>query len=46
VKPNLAEVEALKAVARQRLAAGQGELDIGLDRTQHRSQRGPLEITS
>jgi hypothetical protein len=26
-----AELELLKAVARQRLAAGQGELDLGLD---------------
>jgi hypothetical protein len=28
-----AEVEALKAAARQRLAEGQGALDLGLDRS-------------
>ncbi len=38
-----AEVELLKAVARQRLAAGQGELDLGLDTT---APGGPLPITA
>jgi hypothetical protein len=38
-----AELEALKAAARQRLAAGQGELDLGLDVV---SPAGPLEIVS
>jgi hypothetical protein len=28
-----AELEVLKAAARRRMAAGQGELDLGLDRT-------------
>jgi hypothetical protein len=37
-----AELEVLKAVARQRIAAGQGELDLGLEAT----GRGPLPITS
>src|SRR3954454_9115007 len=43
-----AELELLKAVARQRLAAGQQALDLGLDfsRGSGRGQRGPLEITS
>lgn len=40
-----AELEMLKAVARQRLAAGQGELDLGLD-TIGAGQGGPLPITS
>ena len=39
-----AELEALKAAARQRLAAGQGELDLGLPAGA--SAGGPLEITS
>jgi hypothetical protein len=38
-----AELELLKAAARQRLAAGQGELDLGLDAG---SAGGPLPITS
>jgi Transposase DDE domain len=37
-----AEVELLKAAARQRLAAGQGELDLGLDTA---TPGGPLPIT-
>jgi len=37
------EVELLKAAARQRLAAGQGELDLGLDTS---SPGGPLPITA
>jgi len=39
-----AELAALKAAARQRLAAGQGELDLGLPAGM--SPSGPLEITS
>jgi len=39
-----AELAALKAAARQRLAAGQGELDLGLPAGT--SPGGPLEITS
>ena len=38
-----AEVELLKAAARQRLAAGQGELDLGLDTA---GRGGPLPIRS
>ena len=38
-----AEVELLKAVARQRLVAGQGELDLGLAAG---APGGPLPITS
>jgi hypothetical protein len=38
-----AELEALKAVARQRLAAGQAELDLGLGSP---GPSGPLEIAS
>lgn len=38
-----AEVEALKAAARQRLAAGQGELDLGIALP---SAGGPLPITA
>src|SRR5256885_11392461 len=38
-----AELELLKAVARQRLAAGQGALDLGLDDGPEAG--GPLEIT-
>jgi hypothetical protein len=38
-----AEVELLKAVARQRLAAGQRELDLGLDTA---APGGPLPITA
>jgi hypothetical protein len=43
-----AEVELLKAAARQRLAAGQGELDLGLEATDpaRRVRGGPLPITS
>jgi hypothetical protein len=37
------ELELLKAVARQRLAAGQGELDLGLDTG---APGGPLPITA
>ncbi len=37
-----AEVEVLKAAARQRIVQGQGELDLGLEPTETRS--GPLEI--
>src|SRR5262249_40620237 len=37
-----ARLEALKAVAAQRLAAGQQTLDLGLDQTG--ASRGPLEI--
>ena len=37
------ELELLKAVARQRLAAGQGELDLGLDTS---AAGGPLPITA
>jgi hypothetical protein len=38
-----AELEALKAAARQRLAAGQGVLDLDLDAA---AEGGPLEITA
>ena len=38
-----AELELLKAVARQRLAAGQGEFDLGLDTA---AAGGPLPITA
>ena len=38
-----AELELLKAAARQRLAAGQGELDLGLDAA---APGGPLPVTS
>jgi hypothetical protein len=38
-----AEVELLKAAAQHRLAAGQGELDLGLSAT---APDGPLPITS
>lgn len=38
-----AELELLKAAARQRLAAGQGELDLGLDTA---AVGGPLPITA
>jgi hypothetical protein len=44
-----AEVELLKAAARQRLAAGQGELDLGLEATDPARRGrggGPLPITS
>lgn len=44
-----AELELLKAVARQRMAAGQGELDLGLEVTGPARQGrggGPLPITS
>ena len=39
-----AELEVLKAVARQRIAAGQGELDLGLDAAPEAG--GPLPITA
>ena len=38
-----AELELLTAAARQRLAAGQGELDLGLDAS---AAGGPLPITA
>jgi hypothetical protein len=38
-----AELELLKTVARQRLAAGQGELDLGLDRA---AAGEPLPVTA
>jgi hypothetical protein len=40
-----AELELLKAAARQKLTAGQGELDLGLSRLSPQ-QGGPLPITS
>jgi hypothetical protein len=43
------ELELLQAAARQRLAAGQGELDLGLERTEPARRGrggGPLPITS
>lgn len=40
------EVEALKAAARQRLAAGQAELDLGLSVAAVAASGGPLEIAS
>jgi hypothetical protein len=40
------EVEALKAAARQRLAAGQGELDLGLTLAEAAASGGPLEIVA
>jgi hypothetical protein len=43
------ELELLKAAARQRLAAGQGELDLGLEATgpaRRGAQGGPLPITA
>jgi hypothetical protein len=39
-----AELEVLKAVARQQIAAGQSELDLGLDATPEAG--GPLPITA
>src|SRR3989440_10799497 len=41
-----AELEALKAVARQRLVAGQPELDLGLDFAALQAGGGPLAIAS
>lgn len=41
-----AELELLKAAARQRLAAGQGELDLGLAPTRSTGGGGVLPITS
>ncbi len=41
-----AGLELLKAVARQRLAAGQGELDLGLEPAAQAGGGGPLPITS
>jgi hypothetical protein len=40
------ELEALKAVARQRIAEGQAELDLGLSVAEAASAGGPLEIAS
>ena len=40
------EVEALRAVARQRMAEGQAELDLGLSVAEAASSGGPLEIAS
>lgn len=40
------ELAALKATARQRLAAGQAELDLGLSVAQAAAAGGPLEIVS
>jgi hypothetical protein len=40
------ELEALKAAARQRLAGGQGELDLGLDAVAGVGGPGPLPIVS
>jgi hypothetical protein len=40
------ELAALKAAARQRLAAGQGELDLGLTLAEAAASGGPLEIVS
>ncbi|WP_241999422.1 MULTISPECIES: IS1634 family transposase [Kribbella] len=40
------ELEALKAVARQRIAEGQAELDLGLSVAEAASSGGPLEIAS
>jgi hypothetical protein len=41
-----AELEVLKTVARQRLAGGQGELDLGLASPERGAGGGPLPITS
>jgi hypothetical protein len=41
-----AELELLKAAARQRLAAGQGELDLGLEPDQRAAAGDPLPIRS
>jgi hypothetical protein len=41
-----AQLELLKALARQRLAAGQGELDLGFDVDRTGKAGGPLPITS
>ena len=41
-----AEVELLKAAARQRLAAGQGMLDLGLEPAAKGAGSGPLPITA
>lgn len=41
-----AQLELLKAAARQRLAAGQGEFDLGLDADRAGKAGGPLPITS
>ena len=43
---NDAELELLKAVAWQRLACGQGELDLGLSPAESTGRGGPLPITS
>jgi hypothetical protein len=40
------ELELLKAAARQRLAAGQGELDLGMSAMAGAGSGGPLPITS
>jgi len=42
---SLEEVEALKAVAAQRLVEGQAELDLGLEVAAAAASGGPLEIT-
>jgi hypothetical protein len=39
------EVEALKIVAKERIEAGQAELDLGLEVAEAASSGGPLEIT-
>src|SRR3954453_15849955 len=41
-----AELAVLKAAAQQRMAAGQGELDLGLDRAGPSPAGGPSPITS
>jgi hypothetical protein len=41
-----AELETLKAAARQRMAGGQGELDLGLEPAAQAGGGGPLPITS
>src|SRR5215469_8564258 len=41
-----AELEALKAAARQRMAGGQGELDLGLEPAVQAAGGGPLPITA
>ena len=40
------ELEALKAAARQRLAGGQAQLDLGLDAAAAAGSSGPLEIVA
>lgn len=43
---NERELETLKAAARQRIAAGQGELDLGLEASAVAAGSGPLRIVS